>query len=388
MSGQESKYRELSDLIEDGKIEEALNLAAEHFRARRQFDELFEMEKCRIRHQFGLPIQPAVDSQQVPSEIQGQLEDRMLDLCREIGTLHCRNGDISRGWLYLQALMDREFVDELFRQIKPTDENTQELIDIGLGQWAAPLTGYRLLIDTRGTCNAITFFDSQIAFHEPGLRSQLASILVQHLYDELRTNVLTWVVEHAGPVPGDSDAELEYLVVSHPQMFADCGHHLDVSHLASVVRIARYCTQTASLEKARQLAAYGCRLDQQLKYPGELPFEELFEAHLFYFEARLKQNLEQSIDYFRAVYERSGDPRAGGVLVELYRSSGKTDSAIETAIRIGDDVEQVASVELIDLARADDDYERIKSHFRENDDLASYCLAEIVHRSKQQKPSH
>ena len=284
--------------------------------------------------------------------------------------------------MYLQPLMDQPFVEELFGKIKVDDNNIEELIDIGLGQGAAPRTGYRLLIESKRTCNAITFFDSQLAFVQENLRSDLAEILVQHLLRELHVSLLDCVAEQTGTATEKIEGDLELLVNEHRWAFENCGHHLDVSHLAATVRIARFCRNAEALSAGRQLAIYGCALDEQLKFKGETPFEILYEAHLHYFNARLSNECQSSVEYFQNIAQSTGETAAAETLIEIYQATGQSGLAIECAIGLAENSEAGTGRELISLAITNSDFQRIKDHFAQAGDLAAHCIAAIAQRDQ------
>ena len=384
----ESKFKEIASLSSAGLIKEALSSTSGFLRGERRFDEAFEIDKCLIRHQFGLPInfKGGTDALNLPQ--QHQLEEQLLDLCREIGAAHLEDGQLERGWMYLQPLMDRQFVESLFAKIEVDEDNVEELIAIGLGQWAAPRTGYRFLIETRGTCNAITFFDTQINFQDEQIRSELAGLLVQHVYDELVSNVTAVIVKERKNLSHETivAVPLETIVADHKWIFDSCGHHLDVSHLVSTVRIARFCQHEHELNLARQIAIYGEKLEEPLQLHGEPPFEKIFEAHSHYFDGMLNRGGNKCVEYFSAILQQSKEPLALDTLVKIHIARGQSELAIQTAIEHCEIRESGA--ELLEWAESKADFEQLKEHYRAQKDLASYCVATAAQASIQKKPSH
>ena len=87
-------------------------------------------------------------------------------------------------------------------------------------------------------------------------------------------------------------------------LFQDGNYHIDVSHLNSVVRFARFLdADCPELDLATQLAQYGSQLDQQYQYPAEPPFDDYYAAHLQFF------NLLNStaVDDFQTYVLNEGD---------------------------------------------------------------------------------
>src|SRR5439155_442893 len=71
-------------------------------------------------------------------------------------------------------------------------------------------------------------------------------------------------------------------------LFNDDSYHIDVSHLNSVVRFARFLDAGCpELDLALQLAQYGSRLAQQYQYAGNPPFDDFYPAHIRYFKVLL-----------------------------------------------------------------------------------------------------
>ena len=196
----------------------------------------------------------------------------------------------------------------------------------------------------------------------------------------------TRTIPKTRPDPEDAhpDQSLEALAIEHPQLFVDCGHHLDVSHLSSTVRIARFCDQEKVLDLARQICVYGRLLDEQLKYPGEPPFEDLFDSHRHYFNVRLKQSVDAGLDYFRTKiqnYPDQSDQATGmAILVELLQAVGESEQAIAAMISNSDRDDHVHGLELVPMARSESDYAMIVDYSRQHDDLASFCIARIAQR--------
>ena len=388
MNELESRFEDLATLSSGGQIQEVLSSTARFLHTHGRFDEAFEVNKCLIRHQIGLPIHFNSSTDSLNSQQQQLLEDQLLELCRTIGSAHVTDGQLERGWMYLQPLMDRPFVESLFAKIEVDENNLEDLIEIGLGQWAAPRTGYQLLIDTRGTCNAITFFETQISFQDEQLRSELAELLVQHIHGELLGNVVTCIVDERKGLSREelAAATLEAVIADHTWIFDSCGHHLDVSHLASAVRIARFCRQPEKLDLARQIAIYGRQLDDQLQLHGEVPFEAIFESHIHYFNAMLQLESQCCVEYFELAVQRSRDVRAIEILVKIYSVLGHSELAISTAIKHCDALDM--GLKMLELAESAADFDALKKHYRDQADLASYSIASAASVANKKKPSH
>ena len=385
MTNSEKLFQQFDQTLCDQGKTAALQFLANHFRGTRQFPELFEVLKANIRLNMDLPLLPTDNLDQLDESVQRQLEDQLLEACRETGYALLEDGQIAQAWMYLQPLPDRNNIKAAFEAIEINDENSAQFLDVALYGGAAPEAGYQLLLRQQGTCNGITFFDTQASYQDQSTQTNLGEILVGHIYNELRENVSAQIAEKDGPQ--SKEVSLIDLISDRDWLFEGCGHHLDVTHLASVVRIARCCQNEPHLQMAQELSQYGMRLDEQLHYPGDQPFTDNYKDHYMYFCGRLKQDLKNAIGHFRGklATEKDEDDREAirSVIVELLCCSGETKAAIDELIN-----EKFTNADmsmLISIAQTDADYECVKKHFQQNEDLLRYCLSAIA--QKQDRPT-
>ena len=165
-----------------------------------------------------------------------------------------------------------------------------------------------------------------------------------------------------------------------PSIFEQCGHHLDVTHLASLVRIARCCTEESDLQLALDLSVYGDSLDPQLQYPGEFPFEDNYKAHRYYFESLLDSQPNSKIAYFQSQCSEANSEEeawpAKRVVIDLYDRTGQSTAAVKEVIADEKFLEsEVGLNQLIGLARTPQDFEMIAKFYRSKGDLLGYGLA-------------
>lgn len=368
-------FEQFDNLLENEGQTPALDALADQFRAGNNFAELFEVLKAKIRLELNLPIL-AGNLDQLDESVQRQLEDRLLDACRDVGFALLNSGQISQAWMYLQPLPDRKSVTTAFSNIEITDENSAEFLDVALYGGAAPAAGYQCLIDQQGTCNAITFFDTQGTYLDEAAQTDLAEILVNHIYQELCHSLIAQIAER------EPDAvrqiSLTDLVADRDWLFAGCGHHLDVTHLASVVRIARCCQSESALQQAKELCVYGLKLDPQLHLPGEVPFHDCYIDHHKYFCGRLGERLNQAVDHFRAKIKSDPDEKqlVHTIVVELLASTGQIHEAIQEMLTADADVE-TPMTELIRLATIPSALDVVVEHFKQQHNLLGYAMARL-----------
>ena len=293
-------FQQLEKHSSPGDLSAALDILSEHLRQEKRFAELFEARKMQARHRVGLPIlanRPWASKQdeELNEAKQLELEKQLFDGCREIGTLQVEEGHIADGWVYLEALGDKKYSQSLIESVPVTEENSQEIIDIALGRGAAPAFGFKLLIDEHGTCNAITTFDSFAMQLPPADQRQLASTLLNHVYQQLHENIVNHLQESTGSKNAStSTSSIRTLVAGHDEIFADGGHHMDATHIASTVRISRILEDPDSLNKALEICEYGKRLSKDLQFPDSPPFENIYVDHEILFRALLEAETDSA----------------------------------------------------------------------------------------------
>ena len=328
-------FNEIKRLASEQGVEKSLDYLEHYFRRSKEYFKLFEVLKMRCRQRIGLPLMYTEQPDQLDAGQQKQLEDGLLDACREIGTLLFRNGQVQEGWMYLQPVGDKALSEKLIREIKVTEDNIDTIIEISVSQGAAPNYGYELLLQQYGTCNGITTFDTQVGRFDRPTQKAMARTVLHHLYKELVANV-RYAVEQTG-VATQGDPALGELLASHPGLMAEGAHHIDTTHLASVMRIARLVELPDDLQMAAELAEYGRQLADDFQYPGSPPFEDTYVDHGHYFRALTGQDVETAIEHFRRKMTSVSVDEYGPVaienLIELLVRLGRDDEALDVSMQ-------------------------------------------------------
>ena len=96
--------------------------------------------------------------------------------------------------------------------------------------------GFELILENYGTCPAITAFE-QIPPHEEAIRAACAGRLIRQLHRELTTNLRAEITSRGQVLPPEGTS-IAGLVKDRPWLFSDESYHIDISHLASVVRMS------------------------------------------------------------------------------------------------------------------------------------------------------
>ena len=240
---------------------------ADSLKVRRRWHALFDLRMLEARVALGLP--PTGDIGAIDEQTRERLDERSLAACREVGWPLLDEGHVAAGWMYLRAAAEPTEVSSKLAALALAplaDEESaaarlQEIVQIALWEGIDPALGIRLVIESQGTCNSITAYEQAVSRLPAARQRQPAAVLVEHLHRELLQS-LAADLERRGLVPRETIAATKSIVgllAAAGGMKDDPSFHIDVSHLQSVLRIARVCTERATIEKAWELSVYACR---------------------------------------------------------------------------------------------------------------------------------
>lgn len=323
----------------------ALARLADTLRERKNFRDLFSARQMQVRHGLGLPIVDAGQLRDLAEPLRTKLEDGYVEACREVGLLLLAEGRFREAWMYLQISGDKEAVRKQIAATAPTEDNTNELIEIALYEGVWPMRGLELVLESRGTCNTITTLDGALHTLAREDQSAAAGLLVKHLHAQLLENVRADIARQQGSPPAETT--LLGLVADRDWLLAEGNYHIDTSHLSSVVRFARMSDDPETLRLAVDLCEYGRRLHTQFQFNGEEPFADYYPSHRLFLGALLAHATNDSgaeplareaIDYFRAKAEAADAGESGTAPLEFYVSllsrTGRAEEAMKELIRL------------------------------------------------------
>jgi len=332
--------------------------------ARGRWHALFDLRLLEARHSLGLPPSGDLAALALPPDVRAQLDERSLAACQEVGWPLLAAGQVAAGWMYLRAaaqpadvaarlatlaeetLAEEKVTDELSAGAADDEEATrrlQEIVGVALWEGVDPALGLSIVLRTQGTCNGITAYEQAVSRLPACRQEPAAAVLVAHLHGE---------IARAGG-------------------FAEPGLHCDVSHLQSVLRLARVCTTEPALRQAWELASYACRLPPDVVYPGEPPFENVAEASRLWYAAQIGRDVEEAVAYFRRAF-LIADPQDAGTLpcdalVVLFARLGRPGEALRVALERPRDDGMPSGMQalgmmpsLVDLAAASGDWEPLR----------------------------
>lgn len=366
----------------------AAKALVDYCRSQKRYNELFEARKMLHRLELGLPavqVDSLVPGESTPptlaSEIQDELDRRLLDACREVGNGLMRSGRIQEGWMFLRAVGDHAFAAEAMSSIEPTQENLDLLLSLYVHEGVDVGQGTRLCLKMRGTCNTITMLDSVVAMR--GRKEQQAAVgaLVEHVHGELLANLISDLKRrHPELVPPEGGKIVDWLGL-HPGLLRDGTYHLDTTHLASTVRFARVLDDHRWIRLAADLAEYGRQLHAQYQYQSDEPFADLYPMSLAWFRALLGEQVDGALRLFRQKAETLDPQEQGTVAIETYADLlarvGRPSEAASFLMRWMPQGMRPFGIapSLLELAQAAGDFKPMMEHARSRGDLIGYTAA-------------
>lgn len=340
--------------------EAMLETLAASLAMRRRWHALFDLRMVQARQRLGLPVSGDMGSPAEP--VRERLDELSLAACREVGWPLLDEGNVAAAWMYLRAAATPEEVAKrlagLAERVVPTDEDggqpgaagdgeaddeaaqrsIEEILGVALWESVDPALGIALVLRTQGTCNAVTAYEQAVS-RLPGARqAPAAGVLVAHLHAEVVRNLAFDLTQRGIETAAARTAALPLvaLLEAGGGLEDDPSLHVDVSHLQSVLRIARVCSDEPTLRRAWELATYACRLPEDVTYPGEPPFEQVGTASRLFYAAQLGRDVAEAVAFFRRAAV-TADPQDAGTLpsdtlVLLLHRLGRDAEALQAAI--------------------------------------------------------
>lgn len=382
-------FDELQQLQQSQGSAAAIDHLISVLRDEKRFHQLFDAMLMKKRLELGLGLVRPTSFKDVPEDRRDEFEKVYVDAARQIGELLLAEGSIPQAWHYFRAINEPQRVAAAIEAlVVPTGAEAvpvpDEVVEIALFQGISPVKGLSMYLASHGSCSTITAFD-QVSQQLPAdTRRQCAEVLVRKLYSDLRENVQHDVSRRQPMNPPGQN--LRELIGGREWLFADDSYHIDVSHLNSVVRFARFLNPgSGELELALQLAQYGSRLAQQYQYAGNPPFDDFYAAHIQFFKALLGDEREQALAYFRS---RIGDDvaetdnqMAAYVLVDLLLRLDRKDEALELACNYLADSADEFGLSLPELCAQSGRLDLLLGLSRKKGDVVNFTAALVGNRA-------
>ncbi len=358
--------------------------------------ELFDARLMQCRHQLGLPLDRRGGLDELAEPLRSQVEEAYLEACREVGQLFVESNSYREAWMYLRPTGDKERIRTALERTVATEENIEELIEVALHEGVAPERGIAWMLGHYGTCNSISTFEGIAGQLTADDQQRCATVLVKHLYQELRANVLAHIERQQAEAAGKEDsrgsiaaetdlseADLAALLEGRAWLFQNESYHIDTSHLAATVRFARLVTDPQVLQLALEMTEYGRRLARIHQYPGEEPFVDVFPSHRLFFSATLGERIDEAVRFFAKKADEVPVEEFGTGAIEAYlillTRLGRDDDALAETIRLvpkGVSLSSYAPSSL-DLARRSGAWDRYLQYAHDRDDPIAYAAGLI-----------
>lgn len=254
-----------------------------------------------LKARLDLGLAPAgLVTEEIPPALKTSYEDRYVDALRTVGEMLLAKGDIAAAWPYFRVIGEKETIRNAIEQFDPSQADEHGLgaiIDIAFQQQVHPIKGFSWILDRYGICSAISSFEAMPA--DEAVRAEGAALLTHSLYDQLQFSLASEIERRDGARPAQ-DKPVESLLDGRSWIYDDDAYAIDISHLASVVRLSPLLKKDNSIELARQLAIYGTGLSDRFRYDGLPPFEDVYADHLIYLNALLGRDAEKAVEHFQA----------------------------------------------------------------------------------------
>jgi hypothetical protein len=338
----------------------------------------------KARHELGLPLIVSGSLAELPEPARSQYEEKYVAAIRLVGSKFLESGDIPTAWAYYRAIGESEPVERAILDYRPpdNDERLGAIIEVAFNHGVSPRRGFDLILEHYGTCPAISAFE-QLPPHEGTVRVACAERLIRHLHRELSANLRAEIANRGQVLPPAGSPIAEH-VKERPWLFTDDSYHIDISHLAAVVRMSMIVADEGAIALAADLTEYGRRLSPRLLFEGPPPFQQIFADHGIYLRALLGQEVDRAIDHFQAklsVDDGAGpeDSLPAQTLVNLLVRVGRAGAAIDVAAAHLADLPDSALTcpSVAQLCQRDGQPERLARIARDHGDLVNFAAARL-----------
>jgi len=383
-SGAETRFDLLDDALRTGGPKAALDSLTEQLDAAGEYRALLDALLLKARHELGLPLIVSGSLAELPEPARTQYEAKYVAAIRLVGSKFLETGDIPTAWAYYRAIGANEPVERAILDYRSpdNDERLGAIIEIAFNHGVSPQRGFDLILEHYGTCPAISAFE-QLPPHEGPVRAACAVRLIRHLHRELSATLRAEIASRGQVLPPEGSPLAEY-VKGRPWLFTDDSYHIDISHLAAVVRMSMIVSDQDSIALAADLTEYGRRLSPRLQFEGPPPFQQIFDDHGIYLRALLGQDVDRAIEHFQAklkLDDEAGpdDSLPAQTLVNLLVRVGRAGAAIDVAAAHLADLPDSALTcpSVAQLCQRAGAPERLARIARDHGDLVNFAAARL-----------
>lgn len=327
-------YDEMTQAMAAGGADAALERLAAHMKTAHQYHDLFDVRLMQARLRAGLPVIWTKTMDELPEPGRTAVEDASIEACREVGKGLLQVGRVREAWMYLRPAGEKAEVAKVLEELVKEDESlAEDVIEIALNEGVNPRLGFQLMLNSYGLCNAVTTYDSQMQSRPKADRIAVASLLVEHIHNELMHNVKEDIKRQQGSMP--TETTLADLVRDREWLFENDNYHTDSTHLAAIVRFAIVLDDPKLLRLVIDLTEYGKHLGASYHFPGDPPFTDVYPHHALFYRALLGENVAEATAFFKKETEMEDEePAAVDVYIALLARTGRLNEALDEAARL------------------------------------------------------
>lgn len=354
--------------------------------SQKDYHRLFDAKLMRVRQHLGMPVTQPTSLKDIPAEQEVAFREAYTNAAREVGQLFLNDGQLADAWAYFRTINETAPVRDAIA-LRVTEIGSEpgpqldELLNLALYEGAHVVEGLKLLLKSHGICNTVTAMGQLLAQMTQEERRQAAAVMVRTIYSDLQHNVRR-DVERRQPTlkPGLSLGEL---IRGREFLFAEGAYHVDVSHLHSIVSFARHLRPgDPELKLAIELSQYGAQLAEQLRYPGDVPFDDYYAANEYFLKAVAGINVDESMQYF--IDRLNQEPDAADkrmiafVLVDLGQRVDRVNVALDAAAPHVSRLEDPAGFSFTAYCVNANRLDTLQATARENDDVLAMATALLM----------
>jgi hypothetical protein len=367
-----SEFDEFQQILGSEGGAAALAHLADRFLAEKKYPLLFEVRLMQKRHELKLPLIQIGNIGDVPDAVRPAYEQGFIAAAREVGALFLQDGDIARAWSYLRAIGEPGPVASAIEKVQE-GEAMDRIIEIAFQEGVNPRRGFELVLQHYGICRAISYYQQ---FPSRNGRSESLQLLVRTLHRELVESLKRSIAQAEGTAPETQN--VSELLAGREWLFEGGAYYIDTSHVASIIQLTPELDDEPTIRLALEITDYGKRLDSMFQFPGEPPFQNLYEDHAIYLRALLGEDVESAIAHFQAKIEPD-DTIPAQVLVDLLTRLKRYREAIDISLVYlsGVDSAHLACPTVSQLCQLAEDYTRLREHAIARQDVLSFAAAAI-----------
>ena len=370
------EFTQMDNVLRVGGPEAGFAYLAKRAREDKNYPLLFEIRLMQKRRELGLPLILTEPLGELPKSKKEAYEGATIEAAREVGALFLSDGDIERAWPYFRAIGEVNPVAKAIERTAPAGAS-DGILQIAYFDRVAPRKGFELILEKHGICRAITCFGQ---YPQPEGREESAALLVRRLCADLAASLKRAIEQFAGSAP-ETDSTIQ-LIEGRDWLFQGNAYYIDTSHVASVVQLSPNLENPETLRLIHGLTEYGRRLAPMYQFPGQPPFENVYEDYGVYIQTVLGIEVDEGIEHFRRKVESASPekaPDAAMALVNLLTRLERYEEAVDVSLEhLAElDPRELSCPPAVHLCQMSGDMARLQEIARQRGDLLSFAAAAL-----------